>query len=366
LSLPSPTAGRILVHLQGLRAIAASAVIVDHAMNALIVRGLLDVGLRPAAWLLGWMGVALFFVISGFIMIRTAANGFGSAATARTFLRRRIVRIVPLYWVATAIYTVLRGVAGEGVRSDALIRSLVFLPYRAGTEPVMRPIVGQGWTLNYEIVFYIAFAACLLLPRRFGIPLLLLAFPLVVMAGLMVRPLFPYADPVTPLAFWTDPIILQFGWGIAIGLFGGSARMRSRLAWPLIASVAALLLATGAFVTVGGGFPLQCPWQLALGLLCAAIVAVCAHTTPATDGRALRALTRLGDASFSTYLFHPIGLTGLAALAVRMPLLADHPALFVVAALIGCNVTGYAVFVAIERPLLRVMRQRPRLPAGGR
>lgn len=354
--IPSPHAGRVLVYLQALRGIAASAVIVDHAMDGLIARGLLSMAWQQAAWLSGWIGVAVFFAISGFIMIRTSRGDFGCPGIATTFLRRRIIRVVPLYWVATAIYVVLRGVTGAWVQPDALIRSLAFIPYRAGAEPVMRPIVGQGWTLNYEMLFYLAFAACLLLSKRVGVAVLLAAFPLVVLAGSMVRPLFPYSDPLTPLAFWTDPIILQFGWGIVVGLAASDGNRPARLGWPVLVSVALMALIVVTFVQVGGRFPLSFPWQLGIGVVCAAIVWLCVHMVPVADGGALRCLERVGDASFSTYLFHPIVLTMLFAITVRVPVLGGHPVLVILAALLGCNAAGYGVSMLLERPLLEIGR----------
>lgn len=345
-----------LIHLQGLRAIAASAVVVDHAIDAMISRGLLAPAWHPTAWVAGWLGVATFFAISGLIMIRTSIDQFGSTARAGRFLRKRIARVVPLYWLATMVYAVLRTLTGDPVALPALLRSLLFLPYRDGAAPVMRPVVGQGWTLNLEMVFYLWFALCLLLPRRIGLAVLLAAFPAVLVAGLAVRPLLPYADPLTPLQFWSDPIILMFAAGIAIGLVGQRPVALAGPGWPWVGAIALLTLGGGAFVDAGGQFPLQLPWQIGLGALCAIAVWLCVAFEPGSGGSGVRhrlagLMERAGDASFSVYLFHPIVLTVLAAAATRLPLTAATPWLFVGGALILCNGIGYVLYRMVERPM---------------
>lgn len=88
-------------HIQVLRAIAASLVILDHALGSLINYGGVADGYAPLFRHFGGAGVAVFFVISGFIMMHMSYDDIGSPQAARTFIRRRIIRIVPAYWLAT-------------------------------------------------------------------------------------------------------------------------------------------------------------------------------------------------------------------------------------------------------------------------
>src|ERR1700743_3794055 len=93
-------AGSKFCFLQALRAIAAWMVIADHALLA-VTRGDPSSSVTSLAWALGDGGVYIFFVISGFIMVHISWNDFGQPGAAQRFMRRRIVRIVPLYWLAT-------------------------------------------------------------------------------------------------------------------------------------------------------------------------------------------------------------------------------------------------------------------------
>src|SRR4051812_15929191 len=90
--MSDPKAGH-LYSLQSLRALAAIAVAIAHLPR-----------LHPATPLAdyGAVGVDLFFVISGFIMVYTTAGSFGRPGAPLVFLAKRIARIVPTYWIATA------------------------------------------------------------------------------------------------------------------------------------------------------------------------------------------------------------------------------------------------------------------------
>ena len=102
-------------------------------------------------------GVDLFFVISGFIMVYSSEDLFGARGAWRTFLTRRLVRIVPLYWLTTAITIPLMSLT---VDWQSLLGSYFFIPYRAPSNAIV-PLHGVGWTLNLEMFFYVIFAAAI-------------------------------------------------------------------------------------------------------------------------------------------------------------------------------------------------------------
>lgn len=349
---------RRLIHLQALRAIAASLVIVDHSLDALATRHLVSAGVQQFGYFCGWLGVATFLAISGLIMIRTSEHRFGQAGAPATFALQRIVRIVPLYWIATLVYVLLKTLRGSTYDAGEILRSLLFIPYASPDSVVMRPVVGQGWTLNLEMFFYAIFALCLFLPKRLGKGALVLSLPLLVIAGLAVRPLFPYADPQTPLQFWTDPIILFFAFGVVLGLFELNAARWQSWSRPLLTTTGLLAVACGAFVAAGLRFPLQVGWQLGLGVACVGSVLVCTSAREGADTASEKTLVAAGDASYSTYLFHPICIIVLGMVLDRLPATPISPALFVVAAVIGGNVLGALVYRLVERPVTRQMRAR--------
>ena len=122
-----------LLSAQYLRALASIGVVAFHTGRATI---------------LGQAGVDVFFVISGFIMWMVTIKPIGPGQ----FLWHRVVRVVPLYWIATLIMAAVRGSSAP----DA-IESLLFWPHRDAGGQVW-PVLVQGWTLNFEMFFYLVFA----------------------------------------------------------------------------------------------------------------------------------------------------------------------------------------------------------------
>ncbi|WP_161792443.1 acyltransferase family protein [Croceibacterium mercuriale] len=358
-----------MVHLQTLRGLAASAVVATHAVEYPIRRGLLPEEFYRLAWALGWLGVAVFFVISGLIMIHSADREFGSAEAARRFALRRVVRVVPLYWLATIPFAVAQVARGEALTADMVVRSLLFIPYAGTGMEAARPIVGQGWTLNYEMLFYVLFTATLLLPRRIGLPVLLGFFPLVIALRSLVWPLVPYRDPTSPLPFWSDPITLLFVIGLVIGLVQLRRTQWHQVRHPVAGTVAVLGAAIAIFLAAGGGFPMPVWWQALFAVAGGLSAWLCTSHAGHRYPRAGLVAEAAGDASYSTYLFHPLMLMVLYAVWERTPLAAMRagPALFVALALVACNVGGWLIFRWLERPLTRRLaaltgRKRPPLP----
>jgi peptidoglycan/LPS O-acetylase OafA/YrhL len=145
----------VLFNVQMMRFFAAFGVLLSHTMGFTIPPG------APVWSVPLTAGVHVFFVISGFIMVWMTANQFGDAAAARKFLLRRIIRIVPPYWFFTFI--VIAAVAAQGgqIRNttaswDLIATSLLFIPWPR-SDGMLIPIMAQGWTLNFEMFFYLVF-----------------------------------------------------------------------------------------------------------------------------------------------------------------------------------------------------------------
>ncbi len=95
--------GKTLFTVQALRAFAASSVVVHHIMIVAVQKAGYQYSFPSTAA----AGVDLFFLISGFIMVYTHFDDFGKAGASASFIRRRLIRIVPLYWIATTVAIVL-------------------------------------------------------------------------------------------------------------------------------------------------------------------------------------------------------------------------------------------------------------------
>jgi exopolysaccharide production protein ExoZ len=142
--------------IQVLRAIAALMVVLHHSLEESLAAG---APFKSPDWLttFGAAGVDIFFVISGFIMFYVSFPTDQAAASPVSFLVKRITRIYPLYWFCMALTLGLWSIGlfrSLQLDADVLVRSFFLFP----SEHVINIAV---WTLNYEMYFYLVFAATL-------------------------------------------------------------------------------------------------------------------------------------------------------------------------------------------------------------
>lgn len=277
--------------IQVLRALAAVMVAAGHAQFE--VAGLAartGLAFTPAAWLPWPAGVDVFFVISGFIIVHAAAPLHGRADARWTFLAHRIARVVPLYWLATTFVLALAwarpGLLGTGAEGPGyLAASYLFWPM-ARADGAVQPLYSLGWTLNYEMAFYVLFALVLPLGRRAAVLGVLALLAGLVVIGRVLGPL-----PVAP-AFWSDPIVLEFACGAGLAL----ARQEGlRLPGP---ARLALAVAGLALLSLAGEAP-ALPRCLAWGGPAAFLVAAAALGPAGEAGRWINPAIALGDASYA-------------------------------------------------------------------
>ena len=147
-----------------LRGLAALLVVFHHGV--LQFPGLRD---RYAHFEFGQAGVDIFFVISGFVIYLASIEG---RIRPGEFVKRRIVRIVPLYWVAT-LALVAAAVCAPQLFATTVVtpqnvgQSLLFIPsYSAAFPDQIWPVLVPGWSLNYEMFFYGLFALGLMSGAR--------------------------------------------------------------------------------------------------------------------------------------------------------------------------------------------------------
>src|SRR4051794_10808678 len=154
----------MLVYIQILRFLAAAAVVAFHAMG--VAPDGFKVAESAIAFLLshGGHGVDLFFVISGFIIFYATHS---ANLTPAEFLRRRVERIVPLYFfVIAAVTTLALALPATFGTPDwftlrHILKSLAFVAFTDGEMPV----VYVGRSLEYEMYFYLVVALLMALTR---------------------------------------------------------------------------------------------------------------------------------------------------------------------------------------------------------
>jgi exopolysaccharide production protein ExoZ len=317
--------------IQYLRAVAALGVVVFHAAER-----------SGTHFAIGAAGVDVFFVISGFIMWVIASERSPSPAA---FLRDRIERIAPLYRIATGVM-VVGALAGlfPNLRLSAwyVLSSLAFLASRSPSTGDIWPVLVQGWTLNYEMFFYALFAAALFLPARRRLAALAGLFLALAAAGWLFAPETPI------LKTWTDPLLLEFLVGIAIG----EAWLRGAVPSPA-SGIALIAVALVGFAFVGVTYAGFTPFVL--GPLAAALVlGVLAFERHAAVPR-LPLATYLGDSSYSTYLWHTMAISVVAKAGSLLSL--PGPVVLIAAIVAGVAI-GAAVHEILEKPIAAFLKNR--------
>jgi exopolysaccharide production protein ExoZ len=331
---------RTILPIQYLRAVAALLVVWHHstALNGLT--------LQHFTSRFGTTGVDVFFAISGFVMVLTCS---GRKVAPLDFLRHRLVRIAPIYWVLTAVMVLLAlapphlfGALQPTPRSTLL--SLLFVPHFSDTRPTeIWPLLVPGWTLNFEMFFYLLFAASLLVPRR-ATQVLVAACVALVVLGQVAGPFD------TALArSYTSPLLLEFAGGAVV------ARLWQRGWLAPGAALAVLTGAAGAALLLFGASE-HGSWARQIGAWLVLATCLC----PAWQRR-LPLLEALGNASYSIYLTHVFTLAavtlGVARLIGLPPNLAGA-SLAMALAMAACTGVGLVVYHWVELPLTALMRQQ--------
>lgn len=327
------TGKTVLTNIQAARALAALLVVFYH--------------LSLPGFTVGSVGVDIFFVISGFIMSYVAPG------ESRQFMLRRIARIAPLYWLLTiAIYLVAvykpQWLNSTTALPEYLIKSMLFIPY-AKDNGVVHPLLGNGWTLNFEMYFYAVVALALLVFHKKNATMTAAVALAIISAALNLIP-----NPSQTIEFVASPIVLEFGLGV---LCFRLVQNRS-LGWvtaPSLIAVAAVSLAAalvGNFyrADVGNGMVRV----VFLGI--PAFFFILSIILLEGQGYRLRSSTMLtlGNASYSIYLLHPYVIGVVHKILKLSPDLSSIAG--IAAALASIIVTCAAAvicFKLIENPVSR-------------
>lgn len=220
-------------------------------------------------------------------MIWTGVNTPLNATGAVDFMIKRLIRIVPLYWLATCIKiaaTLLNPslINHNHFEFSYAVKSLLFIPAFNGAGEV-RPIHGVGWTLLHEMFFYTLFSASLFL-RTKPIVSLGITIPLLTLLGHF----YPQSSAVGQVI--TSTYNLYFVVGMLVG-WAISERNDRRNAVAIALTLIGIL-----------------QWFTAVELVASSvlIVAVSILVTARLPRLSwLQPAARLGDSSYALYLFHP-------------------------------------------------------------
>jgi exopolysaccharide production protein ExoZ len=341
--------------VQALRAMAAGLVVIFHA-RAFAYGYQEKYGLAPAVLfdfktlhLLGGFGVDLFFVISGFVMTYIMWNEPRSAESVWPFLKRRLTRIIPIYWFYTFILVALGlflpRLFTETIDLATVLRSLFLIPYTpVGANPA--PILAVGWTLSFEMYFYALVAIGMFIPRRTFIIALGVYFTLWALTPLFVTSTSAIFGVASNL------LVFEFYFGMLIcAAFKSRGGLNKGLGWCALALGAAML----AFAT----YFFEPPFHmrgLVWGIPAACFV-IWFISRERNAGFMRSALWQaLGASSYTLYLTHFIMLAVLGRIGYTFGLMPHIPSdLYILLTSIFCLIAGHILYLTIERPLGRIV-----------
>ena len=336
--------------LQCLRGLAALMVLVFHC--ALLLAPFAGAPLLGGLLAIGSLGVELFFVLSGFIIMWVHADDIGRPDRASAYLRKRLLRIYPPYWVVLLLTLAAGWYLGTSREWLRPLMDIVIL-HPATAEPML---VGIGWTLRFELAFYLVFGI-LILNRRLGLFLMVSwLLGIVLLACKLVS--IPWS-----VAYLFSNYSLLFFFGMASALWArhGAAtpvgRWLMEYSVPLAATLCFWLVV--AFQQSGKPIAEDGLGIALLGLAFAVLMQASLSPYWEARSRTMTWLEKLGDASYSIYLTH-MGLLLLAGLpAFRWLLEQGMPqqqSFWLLVLLLACLLCiGFGVLFHhwLERPLLR-------------
>lgn len=333
------------VSVQYMRGMAALLVVIAHALEHPLA------GKDPALTLVGRFGVALFFCISGFIITVICGRGGFSALE---FAKRRVERVVPLYWLVTFLAAAACLIAPSVFKTTTFtlahfFESLFFIPHEDPSNPgSWAPLYKLGWTLNYELFFYVAVAVLgskLDYLKRAGAVVALMSA--LVLAGLI----FPTTGV---LKFYESSIILNFIGGVILGALALSGRLSTRSAPGFVISGGIL-----AFVVwmVASGQPVISTVWINPMIAFASIALAAAMLAIELSNRLppVKALRMLGDASYSMYLTHMFVVGPAWLIAKKLHL---GGVLASIGAIGVSLVVGLISYRFVEKPLMAYFHNR--------
>lgn len=332
-----------ILPIQYLRGIAAAMVVYHHT------RGQINSfePLLPGTF--GQLGVDIFFVISGFIMFVTTAR---TPISSGEFVMRRIIRVAPLYWLLTclmcAAWILFPSLFKTLIVTPyTFFQSLLFVPHYSLSFPnQVLPLLVPGWTLNYEMFFYLIFAIALILPRQYLLVSAAICICLAVSIGIWWGPINSAL-----LTTYTSLLLLEFVAGMLIGKV-----------WLDYQRGTATHIGASIFVFGCGILFVNNTHAISnfFDILGAAFIVAGSLNFGLLQWKN-SLLKILGDASYAIYLSHVFTLGIIRSIWVEI--FGNEGTLFnaigfATVAMIGCLIVGVLVYACLEKPITRYLTQR--------
>ncbi|MCM3783922.1 acyltransferase [Neobacillus mesonae] len=337
--------------LQMVRGIAALLVVLHH-IGTIYSKSLGHDIVMTIPFIPGYMGVDIFFVLSGFLMYYIHHKDIGTSKNRLLpYLKKRLIRIYPAYWVVlialVGIYFAVPSMGYDYYRDASyILNSFLLIPQSE------QPLLGVAWTLTHEVYFYLIFGLLIILNKKYT------KFFMGAWLTFTVLNLFLLSENYL-LDFFFSPYNFEFLYGIIVARF---ILKNNSYSYKKILTISILmLLIVWSISMISSVYDYRVLlWGIPSALLLYGLVA---YELSNRQERKMalkikKALMFLGDASYSIYLTHIVGI--LFFVQVHKILNMDSelivqlssPFVFIFLLVAGC-----LFHLLVEKPLLKIMRR---------
>lgn len=303
----------------------------------------------PLAWFhIGGGGVDIFFIISGFIMCHATAGKYNLSGNVTLFIKKRLIRIIPLYWLLSLCALVLYIIMPERINTSGG-ETNVFLSFFLIPLPTEQAfLLKNGWTLSYEFYFYFIFSFGMIFREQIGRRLVSIILLALVVTGFLLENKGLYTR------FLTNAVLIEFLFGIIIYNIYKNYKNIS-LYVPVILVLSSVIL----FFLLNQQGGVFCgkrifDYGIPSFLICLGLTLL---EEPISKHKFLP-LQMLGDSSYSMYLFHPFVLSGFILVFDLSGFLNEKWAYLIICLmLVSAIVSGYLCYVFVEKKMDKKLRR---------
>jgi exopolysaccharide production protein ExoZ len=342
--------------IQLLRGIASMLVVLLHL--TVNYPDSADNKLLGGLFLFGGSGVDIFFVLSGFIITYSSRQYLGQASAVTKFLKRRFIRVFPIYWLAITLFLALQLALPQFYKTHFyfstinILRTYFLLPNHFMVN-------GVSWSLTNELFFYLLFTVALFIPNKKITRFLFFSCFLFLIVAAVIN--IDHAADNIWISMLANPMNIEFLLGILIVLL--MDKISVKMVYPLLIT-GVFLFVVSAFLIYRGVSVFNTSYNPALSrvvlfgvpsfLIILSLVKLERHKKIQVKNIFLC----LGDASYSIYLIHlPIVAAFykiLSKLNINNALVLSVLSIFIFFAV--CKL-GIIIYNKAEKPLIKKLNQ---------
>lgn len=344
---------RSLQSIQLIRGVACLLVVLLHiTINGQLINGKSIFG---NLFSFGGSGVDIFFVLSGFIITYTNYNKIGKTHEALVFIKRRLNRIFPIYWIVISVFLVFQNLLPTFYKTPFVLQAQnLFYTYLLLPGHVM--VNGVSWSLTNELYFYLLFVFCILFKWKRTSFILMIIYLIVLFLSSFGA--FHFSESNYWIAVLFSPMNIEFILGVIIALV--YFKINKKLARPILC-LGVLLFSIAIYFQNQNVYLFNSSINRVLyfGFPAALIILGAVVLEHFRKINISIIFLNLGDASYSIYLFHlPIVVAFLKLLNHYNIVSEIIIYCLIVVLVIIIYLAGVIIYKNIETPLLKYFNKK--------